>query len=77
MTSRAALYAHLADRPDDEIGVLAVPPYPRTIITLLRQRDHVVAVRRNRNGSLRYRIDGGREVDAATMDRFYTRKYRD
>lgn len=52
-----------------------IPPYPAAIVDLLRQRGHMVAIRQNRHGSLRYRIDGGRELQAIEMDRFYARHY--
>jgi hypothetical protein len=55
--------------------LLAVPPYPAAIVELLRQHGHAVTIRRNRHGSLRYRIDGGRELQAIEMDRFYRRQY--
>lgn len=52
-----------------------IPPYPASIVRLLRQRGHTVTWRKNKHGSLRYRIDGGKEMQAIQMDRFYTRKY--
>lgn len=52
-----------------------IPPYPAAIVTLLRERGHSVAIRRNKHGSYRYRIDGGRELLAIEMDRFYCRAY--
>jgi len=53
----------------------AIPPYPRAIVELLRGRGHEVTIRQQRTGSLRYRIDGGRELTALEMDRFYARHY--
>lgn len=52
-----------------------VPPYPAGIVALLRERGHEVAIRQQKTGSLRYRIDGGRELQAIEMDRFYARLY--
>ena len=58
--------------PDPEIRI---PPYPAATVKLLRDRGHDVSVRQQRSGSLRYRIDGGRELMAIEMGRFYDRKY--
>lgn len=52
-----------------------IPPYVRGLVEILMTRGHVVSVRRNRHGSNRYRIDGGRELQAVEMDRFYLRRY--
>lgn len=41
-----------------------LPPSPRATVELLRRKGHKVAVRENRTGSLRYAIDGGRELTA-------------
>lgn len=68
----APLEAPGASTPGPEIRI---PPYPRGIVELLRQRGHMVAVRQQRTGSLRYAIDGGRELQAIEMDRFYARRY--
>lgn len=54
---------------------LCIPPSPRGYIELLQARGHSVKVRSNRYGSLRYRIDGGRELQAIEMSRFYERRY--
>jgi hypothetical protein len=54
---------------------LRVPPYPAGIVLMLRNRGHKVTIRENRHGSLRYRIDGGRELQAIEMDRWYSRRY--
>ncbi len=43
---------------------LRMPPYPRHTVEILRSRGHIIAVRENRNGSLRYSVDGGREMNA-------------
>jgi hypothetical protein len=48
-----------------------IPPAPRASIAILRDRGHTVTVRINRNGSARYRVDGRREMDAATMSRVF------
>jgi len=56
-------------------SALRIPPYPAAIIHLLTERGHNVAVRQQSTGSLRYRIDGGRELQAIEMDRFYARTY--
>ena len=61
-----------ASTPGPEIRI---PPYPRGIVELLRQRGHIVTIREQRTGSLRYAVDGGRELQAIEMDRFYTRRY--
>lgn len=52
-----------------------VPPHPAGTIELLRARGHAVTVRQNRNSSLRYRIDDGRELTAHQMSLFYERRY--
>jgi hypothetical protein len=52
-----------------------IPPYPAAIIQLLTKRGHRVTVRQQSTGSLRYRIDGGRELQAIEIDRFYARTY--
>lgn len=52
-----------------------IPPHPAGTIALLRERGHTVTVRRNKNYSLRYRIDGGREMLAIEMSRFFARRY--
>jgi hypothetical protein len=52
-----------------------IPPYPAAIVALLRERGHEVTVRQQRTGSLCYRIDGGRELQAIEMDRYYSRTY--
>lgn len=49
-----------------------VPPAPRASIEILRSRGHVVAVRENRNGSMRYSVDEIREMNALQM----TNKFR-
>jgi len=54
-----------------DLTELRIPPYPAGIVQLLRERGHEVLVRKNRNNSLRYRIDGGRELMAIEMDRFF------
>jgi hypothetical protein len=53
----------------------SVPPYPRGIVELLRAKGHTVALRQNRHGSIRYRVDGGRELQAIEMDRLFARLY--
>lgn len=57
------------------MSAVFIPPAAAGIIELLSQRGHTVVVRRNRNGSNRYRIDSGRELLAIEMDRFYFRTY--
>ncbi len=52
-----------------------IPPYPAAIVQLLSERGHNVTARQQRTGSVRYRIDGGRELQAIEMDRFYSRTY--
>lgn len=52
-----------------------IPPHPAGTIELLRARGHTVTVRQNRNSSLRYRIDSGRELTAYQMSLFYERRY--
>jgi hypothetical protein len=52
-----------------------IPPHPAGVMELLRRRGHVVTARRNKHGSVRYRIDGGRELQAIEMDRYYLRTY--
>lgn len=54
-----------------------IPPYPAAVVQLLRDRGHMVTIRQQKTGSLRYRIDGGRELRAIDMDRFYSRTYED
>lgn len=44
-----------------------MPPYPRGCVQILRAKGHTVTVRENRNGSLRYSVDGRPETDALTM----------
>lgn len=46
-----------------------IPPAPRATIAILAARGHTIAARINRNGSPRYSVDGGRDLDAATMAR--------
>ena len=48
-----------------------IPPGVQASIALLCEQRHIVAVRRNRNGTLRYSVDGKREMDAATMTRLF------
>jgi len=52
-----------------------IPPYPAGVMELLRRRGHTVTARQQKTGSVRYRIDGGRELQAIEMDRFYLRTY--
>lgn len=52
-----------------------VPPYPAGIVELLRARGHTVALRVDRNGSFRYRVDRRPEWKAIQMSRFYERTY--
>lgn len=52
-----------------------IPPHPAGVVTLLQERGHTIAIRRNKHGSFRYRIDAGRELTAIEMDRFYMRRY--
>ncbi len=54
---------------------LRIPPHPAGTIELLRARGHEVKVRRTRDGSLRYMIDGARERTALQMSGFYARRY--
>lgn len=48
-----------------------IPPGVQAAIAILGDRDHCVAARINRNGSVRYSVDGSRDMDAATMARRY------
>jgi hypothetical protein len=50
-----------------------MPPHPRGVVESLRGDGHTVTVRENRNGSLRYSVDGARETDAHTMTNRYLR----
>jgi hypothetical protein len=52
-----------------------IPPHPAGTVKLLRERGHAVTIRKNKHGSLRYRIDNARELQAIEMDRFYARHY--
>lgn len=54
---------------------IKMPPYPAATVFLLRSRGHQVSVRQQKTGSLRYRVDGGRELLAVEMGNFYSRKY--
>lgn len=54
-------------RPPQQRIPLAVA---RALVTL-QGRGHVVEIRSNRNGSLRFSVDGRRETDALTMIRRY------
>jgi hypothetical protein len=56
-------------------GDFRIPPGPAGIIQLLTERGHNVTIRQQSGGSLRYRIDGGRELQAIEMDRFFSRTY--
>ena len=53
---------------------IIVPPHPQLTIQVLEARGHVVSVRENRNGGLRYRIDGGKELAACQMTTFADRE---
>lgn len=46
-----------------------MPCYPRGCVELLRAKGHIVTVRENRSGSLRYSVDGKPETDALRMSR--------
>jgi len=67
--------------PREALGTLSpgpdfsIPPHPRALVEMLQARGHAVTVRQNKHGSIRYRIDGGRELQAIEMDRFYMRRY--
>lgn len=52
-----------------------IPPVPAGFVRLLQLRGHTVVIRQQRTGSLRYRIDGGRELTALQMDRFFSKRY--
>jgi len=41
-----------------------MPPHPRGVVEMLRARGHVVTIRENLHGSLRYTLDGERERTA-------------
>jgi hypothetical protein len=41
-----------------------IPPMAQGAVQMLRDRGHAVTIRRNRNGSLRYTLDGERERSA-------------
>lgn len=55
--------------------MFSIPPYPKAIVEMLRNRGHEVAVRQQKSGSLRYRVDANREWTALQMSRFYERQY--
>jgi hypothetical protein len=58
----------MAPEPQDvSAAERRMPPAPRAAVEIIRARGHVVAVREDRNGSLRYRVDGGREMTAHQM----------
>jgi hypothetical protein len=48
-----------------------IPPGVQASIALLCEQRHIVSVRHNRNGTLRYSVDGRREMDATTMARLF------
>lgn len=54
---------------------LCIPPHPAGTIAMLCERGHKVTVRQTKGGSLRYRIDGARELLAIEMSNFYARRY--
>lgn len=49
------------------------PPAARSAIEIIRAKGHTVTLRMQRTGSIRYRVDGGREMTCLQM----TRKYRE
>ena len=50
---------------------LRLPPMMQGALIILREKGHFVEVRQNRNGSLRYRVDGSRERNALqTVNQF-------
>lgn len=52
-----------------------MPPHPRGVVEILRERGHMVKVRENRYGSLRYTVDGSREMNALQMTNKYRKAY--
>ncbi len=52
-----------------------MPPAARSTVELFRSRGHSVSVRQNRNGSLRYRLDGGKEKTASQLSAIYRLRY--
>lgn len=52
-----------------------IPPQAAGTVSLLRERGHTVAIRCNKHGSFRYRIDDGRELQFIEMSRFFERRY--
>lgn len=53
-----------------------VPPHPRATVELFEAKGHVVTLRRNRTGSLRYTLDGERERTALELSNRYDRLYQ-
>lgn len=60
---------------DHEDAERRTPPATRITVALFRDRGHSVSIRLNRHGSLRYRLDGGRETDALSLSRRYAKIY--
>lgn len=56
-------------------AALSIPPAARGTMELLQARGHTIAARMNKYGSIRYRIDEGRELQAIEMFRWYERHY--
>jgi hypothetical protein len=48
-----------------------MPPGPRGVVELLRRYGRRVVVRQQRTGSLRYSVDGSREMTALAMANHY------
>lgn len=50
---------------------IKLPAGVESAVALIRARGHVVTIRKNKNGDLRYSVDGRRETNALTMMRRY------
>lgn len=58
-----------AQSQNQDLTDLHVPPHPRAVVEIIRSRGHTVSIRRNRNGSWRYSVNGSREMNAHQMTR--------
>jgi hypothetical protein len=50
--------------PESQEEPIRLPPAMTVVVAILRDRGHSVDLRRDRNGSIRYRVDGDRERNA-------------